>query len=144
MSLEYLGRDATGEAALHFNLNMRVPGAKQRNQRQQAHHRVFICAQRQFSTMQIAQLAYSRVSVPAQIQHLLREVMKHPPGGRQCSIFRRTIEQRLAEFVFQPANCLAYGRLRSMQRLSRTRKTFLARNAQKHFQLIEIHLSFVL
>src|SRR6058998_1615051 len=80
------------------------------------------------------------MSVSAQIQHLLRKVMKHAAGCRQGAIFRRPIEQRLAEFAFKPANCLADGRLSPIQGIRRARKTFLARNAQKHFQLIDIHL----
>ncbi len=57
IATEDLARDATGQTALYFNLDVRVTRAKDRDQRQQAHHCVFVGAQRKFSSMQVAELA---------------------------------------------------------------------------------------
>ena len=46
VAAENLCRNAAGQAALHFDLYVRVARAKDRNQRQQAHYRVFVRAQR--------------------------------------------------------------------------------------------------
>src|SRR6266581_7277248 len=89
--------------------------------------------------MQIAQLPNRAVSVLPEIQHLLRKVEEHTPRSRQRAVLRRAIEQRLAEFIFQPPDRLAYGRLSAVQRFRRARKTLLVRHSQKYFQLIYVH-----
>ena len=46
VAAENLCRNAAGQTALHFDLYVWMARAKDRNQRQQAHHRVFVRAER--------------------------------------------------------------------------------------------------
>src|SRR5207244_2509101 len=89
--------------------------------------------------MQIAQLANRAVSVLPEVQHLLRKVEQHAPGGRQRAVLRRAVEKRLTEFIFQAPDCLTDGRLSAVQRFCRARKTLLVCHSQKYFQLIYVH-----
>ena len=56
---------------------MRMARAKDRNQRQQRHHGVFIRAQGEFAAMEVAQFTNRRMRMAAQIQHLLRKIEEH-------------------------------------------------------------------
>jgi hypothetical protein len=70
---------------------------------------------------------------------LLRQSEEDAAGGSHCSILRRTIEEWLADFGFEPANGLADGGLRPVQSLSRAGKALFLRDGDQHFELVYVH-----
>src|SRR2546423_14432214 len=102
VATEDFRRDPACKAALDLDLDLRMTRAKNWNKRQQSHHRIFIRAQRKLAAMQIAQLANGRMRMMSQIHHLLRKFKQHATSRCKRAVFRRTIEERLAQFRLPP------------------------------------------
>src|SRR5436305_8948593 len=102
VATENLRWDPACKTALHFDLDLWMTRAKNWNKRQQSHHRIFIRAQRKLAPMQITQLANGRMRMMSQIHHLLRKFKQHATSRCKRAVFRRTIEERLAQFRLQP------------------------------------------
>ena len=91
------------------------------------------------ATVEIAQLADRRLGFLRQPQDAVGIVLEDTARFGQCAVFRRPIEEPLANLVFESADGLTDRRLGSMELRCSSGKTSLGGDGEKNAQLGQIH-----
>ena len=110
---------------------------KLRQHRQQIKRGEFVGGDGQLAALQFAQFGQRLGGVVAQIQQPLGVFLQNASCVGEQAVARGTVEERLADFVFQLVDGLADRRLGAIQLFRRAGKPPLARHRQEDFQLCQ-------
>ena len=109
------------------------------DQRQQRVDRRLVGADEHASAPQVAQFAHGDFGFLAQAHEPLRVLAQHAPGLGERALLGRPIEEPLTQFLFEPADGLADGRLGAVQLGGGAREAALAGDRQENLQFREFH-----
>ena len=138
-ALQHLEADLARRHAAHVDERLRVRLAEPADERQQQVHARLVRADHHAPAAQVRKLPDRALRLLRQAQQPLRVALQHPPGVGQRAVLERSVEQPLAEIIFQPPDGLAHRRLGPVQLPGRPREAPLGRHGQKHPQFCEIH-----
>ena len=138
VAAHHLLGDPARERATHLDADEREAPVVLGEDRQDVGDGVLVRRDGDLALAEVAELPDGRLGVPAQVEHLVREASDDLAGRGQRAVLRRSVHERRADLLLEPAHRLAHRRLGAVEAGRRAGEPVLLRHRDEHLEVREI------